>query len=66
MVFEYFKDLIKRTQSDIILRGKAFKIASNLKCHGYQRGLASRVYKLFDKKSSGIGITEPLENYWKI
>ena len=51
------KDLVKRTQSDKALRDKAFKIASDTKHDGYQRGLASMVYKFFDKKSSGSGIT---------
>ena len=53
------KDLVRRTQSDKVLRDKAFKIASDPKYDGYQRGLASMVYKFFDKKSSGSGITEP-------
>ena len=39
------------------MRDKAFKIASDPKYDGYQRGLAPMVYKLFDKKSSGSGIT---------
>ena len=51
------KDLVRRTQSDNILRDKAFNIASDPKYDGYQRGLASMVYKFFDKKSSGSGIT---------
>ena len=51
------KDLAKRTQSEKVLRDKAFKIASDPKYDGYQRGLASMVYKFFDKKSSGSGIT---------
>ena len=51
------KDLAKRTQSDKFLRDKAFKIASDPKYDGYLRGLASMVYKFFDKKSSGSGIT---------
>ena len=51
------KDLVKRTQSDKVLRDKAFKIASDPKYAGYQRGLASMVYKFFDKKSKGSGIT---------
>ena len=51
------KDLAKITQSDKVLRDKAFKIASDPKYDGYQRGLASMVYKFFDKKSSGSGIT---------
>ena len=54
--------LVERTQSDKVLRDKAFKIASNPKYDGCQRGLASMVYKLFNKKSSGGGITNQL-NY---
>ena len=38
------------------MRDKVFKIASNLKYDGYQRGLSSTVYKFFDRKSSGTGI----------
>ena len=37
------KDLVRRTQSDKVLRDKAFKIASDSKYDGYQRGLASMV-----------------------
>ena len=50
------KDLTKRTQSDKFLKDKAFKIANNPNYDGYQRGLASMVYKFFDKKSKGSGI----------
>ena len=50
------KDLAKRTQPDKVLRDKAFKIASDPKYDGYQRGLASMVYKFFDRKSSGGGV----------
>ena len=57
MAYGKTKDLEKRTQSDNILRDKAFKIASKPKYDGYQRGLASMVYKFSDKKSSGSGIT---------
>ena len=39
------------------MRDKAFKSASDKKYDGYQRGLASMVYKYFDKKSSGSGRT---------
>ena len=35
---------------------KSFKIAINPKYDGYQRALASMVYKFFDKKSEGSGI----------
>ena len=51
------EDLVRRTQSDKVLRDKAFKIASDPKYGGYQRGLASMIYKFFDKKSKGSGIT---------
>ena len=47
------KDLVKRTQSDKILRDKAYNIASNPSYDVYQRGLASMVYKFFDKRSMG-------------
>ena len=57
MAFGKSKDLDKRTQSDKVLRDKAFKIASDPKYDGCQRGLASMVYTFFDKKSKGSGIT---------
>ena len=63
MTYGKSKELVKRTQSDKVLRDKAFKIASNPKYDGYQRGLASMVYKFFDKKSSGSGITTNEFNY---
>ena len=50
MAYGKSKDLVKRAQ---VLRNKAFKIASDPKYDGYQRGLASMVCKYFDKKSSG-------------
>ena len=50
------KDLAKRTQSDNVLRAKAFKIANDPKYDGYQRELTSMVYKFFDKKSSGSDV----------
>ena len=54
------KDLINRTKSDKVLRDKAYNIASNPKSDGYQRGLASMVYKFFDKKSTtGSGTIKP-------
>ena len=44
------KDLINRTETDKVLRDKAYDIASNPKYNGYQRGLAGIVYKFFNKK----------------
>ena len=40
-----------------MLKDEAFKIARDPKYDGYQRGLASMVYKFFDKKSKESGIT---------
>ena len=40
MAYRKLKDLIKRTQSDKVLKGKALKIANNPNYDGYQRGLA--------------------------
>ena len=56
MAYGKSKDLIKRTQSDKVLKDKAFKIANNPNYDDYQRGLASTVYNFFDKKSKGSGI----------
>ena len=42
------KDLAKRTQSDKVLKDKAFKITSDPKYDVYQRGLASMVYNFFE------------------
>ena len=50
MAYGELKDLAGRTQSDKVLRDKALEIASNPKYDGYQTGLASMVYKFFDKK----------------
>ena len=49
MAYQDFKHLRRRTFSDTVLRDKAFNIAKNPKYNGYQRGLASMVYKFFDK-----------------
>ena len=54
MTYGKSKDLVKRTQSDKVLKDKSFKIASNPKYDGYQRGLASMIYKFFDKKSASL------------
>ena len=56
MAYWDFKDLKRRKFSDKILRDKAFNIAKYPKYDGYQRGLASMVYKFVDKKSKGSGI----------
>ena len=43
MAYGKSKDLAKRTQSDNVLRDKAFKMASDPKYGGYKRELASMV-----------------------
>ena len=52
-----FKDLKKRTAADKVLRDKAFNTAKSPKYDGYQRELAYMVYKFFDKKTKGSGVT---------
>ena len=66
MVYGKTKDLVKGSQSDKVLKDKAFKIANDPKYDGYQRGITSMIYKFFDKKfallnkSSGSGmVNEP-------
>ena len=54
MAYGDFKDLARRA----VLRNKAFNIAKNPKYDGYQRGLASMLYKLFDKKSKGSDVNK--------
>ena len=57
MAYGDFKDLKRRSAADKVLRDKAFNIAKNLQYDVYQRGLASKVYKFFDKKTKGRGVT---------
>ena len=53
MVYGDFKDLPKRTVFDKILPDKPFDNAKSPKYDGYQRRIASMIYKLFIKKTSG-------------
>ena len=52
MAYGDFKDLARRIASDKVLRDKAFNFAKNAKYDGYQKEIASTVYKFFDKKSA--------------
>ena len=54
------KDLTKRIVADKISKNKAFNIAKDPKYDGHQRGLASMVYKFFDKKSEVSGVNTKL------
>ena len=47
MAYGKSKDLIKRKQSDKVLKDKAFKIANNPNYNGYQRRLDSMVDNFF-------------------
>ena len=55
-------DSAKRTTSNKTLRDKVFDITKNPKYDGYQRGLASMVYKIFDKKSAGTFANKSANN----
>ena len=56
MAYGDFKDLKRRAASNKVLRDKVLDIAKNPNNDGYQRGLASMVYKCFDKKLTGSGV----------
>ena len=62
MAYGDFKDLVRRTASDKVLRDKAFNIAKNPKYDGYQRGLTSMVFKFFDKKMIGSSVNVDVNN----
>ena len=60
--FSDSKDLAKRIFADKILKNKAFDIANDPKYDGYQKWLASMVYKFFDSKVSESGAKLTLQN----
>ena len=49
MAYGAYIDVPRRMTSDKVLRDKAFGIASNKKYDGYQRRLASMVFKFLSK-----------------
>ena len=55
-LMEMVKTQQKRAASDKVLGDKPFNFAKNPKYDGYQRGLASIVYKFLDKKPPGSGV----------
>ena len=57
MAYGDFKDLTKATASEKILRDRAFSIAKISKYDGYQKGIASMLQNIFDKKNSGGAAT---------
>ena len=50
---KHSKDLPKKAATNKVVRDKAFKIVKNPKCDGYQRGIASMVYKVSGQMSAG-------------
>ena len=60
MTYGDFKDLAKIIAADKVLRDRAFKIASDQKYDGYQRGLASMVYKFLIKSRKEVVVILPL------
>ena len=48
------KDLAKRTISNKILKNTAYEIARNRQYDGYERALASVVFKCFDKETGSV------------
>ena len=56
MAYGDFKDITRRTLIKYYVK-KAFNIAKNEKCDGYQRELPSMAHKFFDKKTSGGAAT---------
>ena len=66
MAYGNFKDLARRTAADKVLRDKTFNIAKDPKFDGYQRGMASMVYKFFDKMAIGSGIKNEIKENQKL
>ena len=60
MAYGDFKDLTRRTASDKILRDKLFTITKSPKYDGYQKSLASMVYKFFVKEKKKEKYTQLL------
>ena len=60
--YNKYKDLKRRTQSDIVLKNKAYKIATNPKFDGFQEALASMVIKFFNERSKKVLLGSGLEN----
>ena len=59
LAWHNFKDLHRRTPSDKVLRNKAFNIAKNQSCDGYQRGITRMIFNFFffHKRPFGGAVT---------
>ena len=54
-------DILKKIDSDKVLRNKDFNIAKTPNYEKYQRDLASMVFKFFDKKTKVSGIKNEIK-----
>ena len=54
--YNKYKNSLNRKKSDVVLKTKALKIATDPKVNGYQRSFAAMVYKFFNEKTKGMGI----------
>ena len=54
--YNEYKDSLNRKKSDVVLKNKALKIATDPKVNGYQRRLAAMVYKFFNKRKKRLGL----------
>ena len=52
--YNKYEDLKGRTQSDVVLKNKAYKIAADPQVHGFQRALASMFWTFFNERSKKI------------
>ena len=51
-----YQDRLNKKQSDIGLKNKALKIATDRRVNGYQRRLTSMIYNFFNERPKGSGI----------
>ena len=54
MAYNKYKNLKERAQSDIVLKNKAYEIATNPIYDFFQRALASMVWKFFNERSKKV------------
>ena len=62
MAYGDFKDLGRRAAADKVLKDEAFNIAKDPKYDGCQRGLASMVYKFFDKQTTVLNLCHKMSD----
>ena len=62
MAYGDIKALAKATAADRVLKNKAFNIAKDPNYDGYQRGLASLIYKFFNKQTASSGVNSIAQN----